>query len=202
MKHLAVGACLALVVGIGWAQQNRLPLEEAQRYAKPCAARAALLTDHPIPTDVDPDKPCAERGEGGGAMVLPAKKLSEQALVKVGRDVLPLGQLWLRKWTLVTDGKAVPTDRLRMVLVNLDDQDRPMPLFLLGVRKRGEKDLELAIYAKESEPLLVLPLKKVEIGQNMPLELEWQRGEKETATLTLSILGKYQGVLTITGQTN
>jgi hypothetical protein len=114
------------------------------------------------------------------------------------KDVLPVGQLWLRKWTLVVDGKATPNDKLRIVTVNLDDKDRPMPFFLLGVRK-GKK-LELVIYAKDSEPLLVLPLKKLATLPKLPLELEWKRGEKDADFLTLNVLGKYQTVMTIAGQ--
>ena len=71
---------------------------------------------------------------------------------------------------------------------------------LLGVRKKGEKDLEMVIYAKDSEPLLRLPLKKVEFIQELPIELEWQRGEKNVDPLTLTLFGKYQAVLPITRQ--
>src|SRR5438093_3391748 len=105
MNRLAAEACLVLVIGIGWAQQNRLPQEEARRYAKPCAERADLLEDAQIKMEVDPDRACAERGEGGGAMVIPEKQLSEQALLQAGKDVIPVGQLWLRKWTLLAEGK-------------------------------------------------------------------------------------------------
>jgi hypothetical protein len=87
---------LVLVAYPALGQQNRLTLDEARRYAKPCVEQAATLNDPPIQMDVDPDKPCAERGEGGGAMVIPAKKL-EATLPKVGQEVMPVGQLWLRK---------------------------------------------------------------------------------------------------------
>jgi hypothetical protein len=55
-------------------------------------------------------------------------------------------------------------------------------------------------YAKDSEPLLAVPLKKVEFIQDLPLDLEWQRGEKNLDPLTLTIFGKYQAVLLITRQ--
>jgi len=198
MKTLAACcASLSLIAGITWAQQNRLPSDEAKGYAKLCVERAAsVLTDPPIRMDVDPDKPCAERGEGGGAMIVPAKKLTDKALAGVGKDVVPVGQLWFRKWTLVVNGKLVASDKLRIITVNVDDKNRPMPLFLLGVRK-GEKALELVIYATGSEPLQVVPLKKLNQIQDLPVQLEWSRGEKDSDNLTLNILGKYEGVLKI-----
>jgi hypothetical protein len=75
-----------------------------------------------------------------------------------------------------------------------------MPLLLLGVRAKGEKGLELVVYAKENEPVVVVPLKKVDFVQDMPLNMEWQRGEKQVDPLTMTVFGKYQAILPITRQ--
>lgn len=197
MKTRTIIAWLVVVSGTVAADSaNRIPQEDAKVYAKLCVERAAaVVTDVQISMDMDVDKPCAERGEGGGAMIVPDKKLTEKTLAGVGKDVVPVGQLWLRKWTLIANGKPVAEDKLRIITVIIEDQNRPMPLFLLGVRKKGEKDLELVIYAKDSEPLLVVPLKKLETASGLPLELEWSRGDKDADNLTLNILGKYQTVL-------
>jgi hypothetical protein len=196
MRRLPASLCLFLLGSLVVAQ-DRLPQDEARRYARPCAEQAATLTDAQLSMSVDPEKPCALRGEGGGAMIIPDKKLSEEALRKAGEEVIPVGQLWLRKWTVVVGGKAVPDDRLRILTVNLDDKDRPMPLLLLGLRKKGDKDAELVVYAKDSEPLQVLALQKLDLIQDLPVELEWKRGEKDADTLTVKILGRYQAVLTV-----
>jgi hypothetical protein len=199
MKWSMILAWLALVAGIAAAQSpNRIPQDEAKAYAKLCAERAAtVLTDAPLSMAVDPDQPCAERGEGGGAMVIPDTKLTEKVLAGVGKDVVPVGQLWLRKWTLVVNGQPVANEKLRIVTVTIDDKDRPMPLLLLGVRKKGKEDLELVVYAKDGEPLQVVPLRKLKTASSLPLELEWSRGDKEADHLTLNILGQYQTVLNI-----
>lgn len=197
MKTAACYAVLVLAVGLVGAQQNRLPSEDAKSYARQCAERAAaVLTDPPIKMDVDPDKPCAERGEGGGAMIVPDKKLTAKALAGLGTDVTPVGQLWLRKWTLVVNDKPLANDQLSIVTVKVDDKDRPMPLFLLGVRK-GEKDLELVVYGTTGAPLQALPLKKLDQVQDLPVQLEWSRGEKDVDNLTVNILGKGEAVLKI-----
>jgi oxalate decarboxylase/phosphoglucose isomerase-like protein (cupin superfamily) len=75
-----------------------------------------------------------------------------------------------------------------------------MPLLLLGIRQTGDKDLELVVYAKDGEPQQVLPLKKLDQIPTLPVELEWQRGEKNVDSLTITILGQYRAVLPITGQ--
>jgi len=201
MKSLSALSLILLGGAVFGQQQNRLPKDEAQRYAKVCVEKAAsVLADPQIAVEPDPDKACAERGEAGGAMVIPDKKLTEKKLADAGKDVVSLGQLWLRKWTLVVSGKAIPNDKLRVVAVSVDDKDRPMPLFLLGVRKKGDQDFELVVYAKDGEPLQVLPLQKLETGQEQPLELEWKRGDKDADDLKLNVFGKYQAEMKITAQ--
>jgi hypothetical protein len=190
--------CLTLLAAVA-GDPNRLPPEETRGYARLCAEQAANLQDAQIKTDVAPDKACAVRGEGGGAMIIPANGLSAEKLDKVGEGVVPIGQLWLRKWTVAANDKVVPDDRLRIVTVKIEDKDRPMPLFLLGVR-RGGKGLELIGYARDSEPLLVLPLQELEAEQQLPLELEWKRGDKETNNLNVNLLGRHQVVLAIAHQ--
>src|SRR5205085_473570 len=122
---------LLLVLGIACARQDRLPLDEARGYAKACVEQAAaLLSDAPLKMELDPEKPCAVRGEGGGAMAVPDKNLSAETLAKAGKEVIPVGQLWFRKWTVVVDGQPAPNDKLRILTVRVDEKDRPMPVFL------------------------------------------------------------------------
>jgi hypothetical protein len=199
MRPLAAVICFAVLVGLV-AGQDRLPQEEAQRYAKVCVEQLGSLADAQVETDVDPEKAVAVRGEGGGAMVIPDKKLSKEKLAKAGKDVVPVGQVWLRKWTVVASGKPVAEDKLRVVTVNVDDKDRPMPLLLVGVRRKGERALELVAYGKDADPVLTVPLKPVDFIQESPVELEWRRGEKEADSLTLTVLGKYQAILPVTRQ--
>lgn len=175
---------------------NRLPQDEAKGYAKVCVEQTSL-TDAQIGMDVDAEKPCAVRGEGGGAMLIPDKKLSAKAIQDAGKDIIPVGQLWLRKWRPTIDGKLVADDKLRIMNIKIEDKDRPMPLLLLGVRRKSEKDLELVVYAKATEPLMVLPIKPVEFVQELPVEVKWERGEKVVDPLTLTILGKYQAVVPV-----
>jgi hypothetical protein len=87
-----------------------------------------------------------------------------------------------------------------VVTIKVDDKDRPMPLLLVGVRKTAKKDLELVVYARASDAPLTLPLKQVDFIPKLPVELEWQRGEKDIDSLTLIVLGKYQAVLPVTRQ--
>jgi hypothetical protein len=198
MKTGSLCICLALFA-TAFSGEGRLSKEDAQRYAKLCVEQTGSKSSNSqIKTDVDPEKACAVQGEGGGAMVIPDKTLTADKLAKAGKEIVPVGQLWLRKWTLVVDGSPVPEKTLKIAKINIDEKKRPMPLFLLGVRKNGDKGMELLVYAKGNEPLLVMPLKVIDFIPDTPLDLEWTRGEKLVDPLTMKILGKYQAEFAIT----
>jgi len=197
MRIIAV--CISLLTVVTClAQDTRLAQEETVRYARLCVEQTNL-GDAPFAMAADAEKACAERGEGGGVMIIPDKKLTAKSILQVGKDIVPVGQLWLRKWTLVENDAPVPLSKLRVLSLNIDDKQRPMPLCLLGIRKLKD-ELQLVVYAKESEPFQTLPLKKVDFEQELPVLLEWQRGERGIDRLTVRICGKLETILPVTRQ--
>jgi hypothetical protein len=195
-KVLTAGVAFAVFAGLACGQ-DRLARDEAERYAKLCVESFGSPGGDPIATKVDPSRAVAVRGEGGGAMVIPQTGLTAEMVTRAGKDVVPIGQLWLRKWVPVIGNKPAPADKLRVVAVNADGKDRPMPVLLLGVRK-GVAGLELVGYAKDADPLFVLPLKPVGFVQDVPLDLTWERGEKTVDPLTVTVFGKYRAVVPVT----
>jgi hypothetical protein len=195
MKLLSMLVLVVPVVALV-AGQDKVPKEDTEKYAKLCVDGFGKPFDAPIDTQCDDTKAIAVRGEGGGAMVIPDKALTAEKLKKLGKEVVPVGQLWLRKWVPVAEGKPVTRDKNRMVTVKIEGIDRPMPVLLLGVRKSGA-DAELLVYAKGTEPLMALPMKAVEFIQEIPIDLEWERGEKNIDKLTMTILGRYRTVVPV-----
>jgi len=199
MKKLATGLILALYASVA-AAQERVPQEQAVTIAKLLAEAAAKIADAQIKTDADPEYPFALKADEVGAMVIPVKKLSEEAFTKAGKDVTPVAQLWFKKLTLLVDNKTVPNDKLRILKVNHNGEDFELPMFLLGVRKKGDGALELVVYAKEKQPLVVLPLEKADANLELPIELDGKKTGEDTGELTLKILGKYRTKLPLTKQ--
>jgi hypothetical protein len=198
MRTVIAVAGVLLLTGVALAQE-RVPQQEAQRYGKLFAEHAAKLeAPAQVKVEPDPEKACAIRKEGVAALVMPDKMLSADALGKVGKDVVPVGQLWMRNMVPAVDGKAAANDKLRIVKVAVNNEDHPLPLSLLGVRKKGD-GLELVIYGKDKEPLLALPLEKADAKQELPIELEGKKNDNDPATgiLTINLFGKYQAKLTV-----
>lgn len=196
-RTVAVVALLVLVSAAP--TQERVPDEKAQEIAKVLVEQVAKATDLQLKTDVDEKKPYAVHGGDRGAMVIPDKKLTADALAKADKDIVPVGHLWFRQVSPYVNGKVTPNDKLRIVKVTAGGEDHALPFCLIGVQKNAKGELELVVYAKDKEPLLRAPLKKIDAKQELPLELQAKR-EGDTAQLTINILGKYQAVLTVAEQ--
>jgi len=198
MKNVVALGMVVLLGGVA-SGQERIPPDDAQKYARLLVDKTAKAADLQLRLEPDADKPFGLKHDEFGVLIIPAKSLSEKSLEKVGKDVQPVGQLWARNLTLMHKDKAVANDKLRLVKINIEDQDHSLPFFLVGVRKKADANLELVVYAKDKEPLLAVPLKKVETKQELPIELEG-KNEDDRGTVTLNILGKYQAQLVMTKQ--
>ena len=103
--------------------QERLPREEALKYACYASLDLKAMLGTPIPTDPDIKRPVAVRHDNHGLMVLPEAKLSAQTFAAAGEAVKPVGQLWLVNLAPMRDGQVVSSASLRMVHVRGGDQE-------------------------------------------------------------------------------
>jgi hypothetical protein len=196
MKTSLLVAALAATVAAAPAQQS-IPRDELLKVAFMVSLDLKQMLDTPIPTDPDVKRPVAVREGDRGAMVLPEAKLSADTFAKAGKEVLPLGQLWLRKLIPQRDGQPAKPDRLRVVTVATGDKSEMAFLCALGLRKDSEGKLELLVYGKDKEPLLRAPLKGISVPQENPIELAADL-QGDGARLTLKFAGKYEASLTVT----
>jgi hypothetical protein len=179
------------------AAQENLPRAAALSYAFAVAADLGEMLKTPIPTDPDLKRPVAAREGDYGGMVLPESKLTAGSLEKAGKDLIPVGQLWLLKLVPMSDGRPLPGNRLRFVDVTTEEGHAKVPCCVLAVRT-GEGDaLELALLGNDKTPLLTAPLKKISKPQDNPIDLAAERKE-DGGLLSLKILGKYEASFMVT----
>jgi hypothetical protein len=202
MKHMLTVAGLLVAANCLWAQE-RIEPEQARKYARLFVEKSAKEPNLQLKMDADPERPFGIKDGELGAMVIPDKNLSPEAMSKSSKEVVvPLGQLWVRNLTIVVKDQALPNDKLRIVtVIAKDGQEHPLPLFLLGVhRKAADLKMELVVYGPGKEPLLIAPLQKVSGTQELPLELDGEKGDNNRGTLTVKVLGQYQAQLTLAKQ--
>src|SRR5437870_5109989 len=116
MKRAIAMVSLALLAGRAGAQERIAP-EVAQKFARLFVEQAAKLDDLQLKLQPDPDKACGLKKDDVGALIIPDKRLSAQALQKAGKEAIPVGQLWVRQLTAVVNDQPVANDRLRIVTI-------------------------------------------------------------------------------------
>ena len=181
-----------LLAGLASAQaQQNAPREAALKAAFMLSADLKVMLGTPIPTDPDVKRPVAlHEGERGG-LVMPECKLSLEALAKADKEVVPVGQLWLRGVTPQVAGQSPKPESLLSVTVGVGDKSASVLLCALGVRKDANGRLELLIYGKGKEPVLRVPLQAIAKPQDNPIELSGEP-DGNGAQVTLRILGKHE----------
>jgi hypothetical protein len=196
MKQTIVALTLLTSLQFGLAQE-RISREEALKYAAVLGTDLKQLQGTPIPSSVDLKQPVALRDGEFAGMVLPEAKLTLETLAKAGDKITPLGQLWLLRLAPMSDGQAIPKDKLRIATIERDGETFSLPQCALGVRRTSSGAMELLIFGKDKEPLLKVAIKEIDIKQDVPLDMDADR-ESESAQITLKILGKYEAKFKVT----
>ena len=196
MKRILITVSLLTSLQLVSAQE-KLSRDEVLPYGKAVSADAKQLNGTPIATDVDAEKPVVMKDGEYGSMVLPQKELKAETIAKAGETAVPIGQLWLQKLTPMKNGEAIAKDSLRLVTVRAEGEEATAPQCALAVRRNSAGKLELLVYGKSKEPVLIVALKPLDVIQSMPLDLSAER-EGDEGKLTLKILGKYQATMSVT----
>ena len=196
MKSITIAA--VLLTGVLAVQaQERLPREEALKYAFIVSANLKEMLNTPIPTDPDVKRPVALRDGDYGGMVLPEAKLTAEKLAKAGTEVVPVGQLWLHKLAPLVGGQVALPSKLHKVHLVVADQEGDAVCCALGVKKNADAGLELLVYGKDKEPLARAPMKAISGAQENPIELSGER-QDDRGMVTLKLLGKYEATFAVT----
>lgn len=177
--------------------QERLPREEALKYAFAVSLNLKEMLNTPIPTDPDVKRPVAMKQENHGGMILPETKLSPQTFANAGEESKPVGQMWLVNLVPVSAGQPVPVSQQRMVHVSALGQDVDAACCALAVAKKDGGGLELLVYGKDKTPLLHVPLKAISLAQENPIEASGEVNA-EGAEVTLRFVGKYEATFVVT----
>lgn len=195
MKNTLLLLTLATALTQACAQEV-LSREETKRYAELTHRDPKLLEKAPLKITADLDKAIAAREGEHAGMIVPDCGLTAEALGKIDKDVLPVGEIWLYRLGPMNDGRLIAEEKLNIITVKNDSDSAKVPLCVTGIRKKDDK-LELLVYGKSKEPLLTLPLKAIDAKQQMPLEMEAEQGGN-SGTVTLKILGKYKTSFEVT----
>lgn len=194
-KWILLMAALALTGGVK--AQERAPIEEARKAAQLIKEGMADVTDKPLKIEIDLEKPQVLKAKDIGILVVPPKDFSEKSLAKLGKEVTPIGEMWMLRIVPAVDGKSVASDKLRHVSVTGKDQTFNLSFYQLGAQKNDKDGLDLVIYSKDKKPLLTVPLQKSDATQEFPLELDGRKEGESSGVLTINVVGKYKANVSV-----
>jgi len=195
-KNILIPLLLAVLTTLN--AQELIPRKDAVRIAAYLNFDLSLFNNTPIPTDADVKRPVGLREGEYAGLVVPECKLNAASFKNIEPDkVIPVGQLWLHKITLMKNDEPVATEKMQKIPFEYRDTSTEVRLCLLGVRKNPDGKFELLIFGTDKNPLLTVPMKESESSQENPIEVSGERLDN-SATITLKLAGKYQAKFNIT----
>src|SRR4029453_2777208 len=108
----------------------------------------------------------------------------------IGGELMPVGQLWMVNCVPEIDGVPAASESLRTIVVNTDEKEVKVQLYLLSARKNEGGRVDLVIFAKGRQPLLRVPTVAAPKAhrQRFPLELDARKRNDESGVVTVKIL--------------
>lgn len=174
--------------------QDRISTEESQKVARKLVELLGTPADAQLTISADTD-----RGEGYkhgelGLLVLPDQKLSAAVIEAAKSEPVPVGQLWLKGISPVSDGIIVPVAKHRKLTVTEGDKSVDVTVCLLGARKRDGK-LELVLYGQGKDPITIAALEPDQSTSTAPIGVTVAKETDETGRIELTLAGKFKAKL-------
>lgn len=192
---------LLLIATSAFAQEiQQVPAEQAGKIARKVTAALGSPTDAPFAVDPDVEKPAGIKASGDtGLLALPDKKLKPETLAAAGKEVTPLGHLWMRNIALAVSGSAPDSAKLRTVGVSDGEKEVKVDVYYLGIAKGDAGALDLGIYGKGKEALAKVPLVKTDAAASpTPIALDGHKEGENTGVLVITVFGSYKADVTVT----
>jgi hypothetical protein len=190
MKNIILSISL-LTAGAVHAQVEPAPLEEAQKAALTLNNAFGDPTDLPFSLATDLRKPYAIKAGQAAMLAVPVHALKENLKSATDGQLVPVGQLWLHKVVLEIDGEPAKNNDLRTVRIATPDGQDSATLYLLEIKKNGETG-NLIVYGNRTTPLTQFPLRKMDVPQEAPIELDGKKRDDHSGELVLYIGDQFE----------
>jgi len=95
-------------------------------------------------------------------IALPDRKLTLGTFDAVGKEIAAVGHLWMRKVVPFVNGGPPEPAKLQRFAMSENGKEVTVELYYLGVTRTVIGSLELSIFAKDRQPLVKVPLVKMD----------------------------------------
>jgi hypothetical protein len=179
---------------------QQVPAEQAIKVAHKITSALGSPADAPFAVDADADKPSGLKAGGdAGVLAIPDKKLTAESPASAGKEILPLGQLWMRNVVPAVNNAAPDPATLRTVKVAEGDKEVTVEVYFLGITKTDSGVIELGLYSKDRQPLVKTPLVKTDTAASTtPIALDGRKEGENSGVLVISVFGSYKAEVAVT----
>ena len=201
MKAMKFLSTILLIATCAVAEEiQRMPAEQAGKIALKVAAALGSPSDAPFSVDADADKSAGIKASGEtGLIAIPDRKLTAETVANAGKEVMALGQLWMRNVVPAVNNGAADPARLRRVIVRDGEQEATVEVYFLGLTKSDAGTVELGLYAKDKEPLVKVPLVKTDAAASAtPIALDGHKEGENRGVLVVTVFGSYKADVVVT----
>jgi len=196
IRTITTAVALAVCTSLACAQDAIEP-EKLQKVALRLMERASDQENLPLTMEVAVDKAVGKTIKEYGAVLLPAKSLSAEAISKEAHGIVPVGFLWLKGLVPASEGKPLANEKLREIKVVFEQEEHRVQLLLLGLQKKADAGFELVVLGKGKDAVLTLPLKEESREQGAPLDLDMRQGTESLGVIDVHIVGRYHAALPV-----
>jgi len=178
--------------------QTLLSPGEARHYAALTRQDPQSLEKLPLQIQADLSGPIGLTEGDYGGLLIPDARLRLKAVQEAQAAPTPVAELWFHHLAPMKDGWAVSEADLYLVEVTNDGERIKVPCCPVGIRKGDQGGLELLVYGKGKQPLLVLPMRAVNRPGAAPVEFLAERDRDDAGQITIRLFGKYEGQFRVT----
>ena len=195
-----IPALLVIATSVFAQEIQQVPAEQAGKIARKVTAALGSPSDAPFAVEPDLEKPAGIKASGEtGLLALPDKKLKPESLAAAGKEVTPLGHLWMRNIVLAVNNSAPDPAKLRTVGVADGEKEVKVDVYYLSVTKGDADALDLGLYGKGKEPLVKVPLVKTDAAaSSTPIALDGHKEGGNTGVLVITVFGSHKADVTVT----
>lgn len=201
-RLLLAAALFATRISLAAQEPEAIPPAELAKATAVIMEAHARLGELPLKPDLDPSQAVGFKIDKVGAIFVPDRRLKADKKTdrssKSGKGAaIPAGELWTLKLAPLDKGVPLPNDKLRLVAVGENDRQMEVAVFVLAVERAGKKGFQLAIYGKESSPVMRVPLAAAKSRRFSSATMVARKTGDESGVLELSLLGRYKAEIPI-----
>lgn len=198
---LSIALLLAAWVPLSAQEPETISPEELAKATAVIIEAHSRLSDLPLKVELDPSQAVGFKIEKVGAIFVPDRRLKAEKAERGSRrgkgTARPAGELWTLKLAPLDKGVTLPNEKLRLVSVGESNRPMEVAVFGLAVEKSGKKGFQLALYGKESSPVMRVPLTAAKSKGSAAATMVARKTGEESGVIELHLLGRYKAEIPI-----